>query len=137
MAFTWVTTSSSVSGSSPSGCEYTSTPFWYAMMVGAPADVGSGRQALLGLDIDCAVDDVGMLVRRLKRRREPAADLGRKVTETDENHLVADDYLIEVRFSQGLGGHSIPSCRCADAPPCTSIILHLPERPAMINPDLK
>jgi hypothetical protein len=92
---------------------------------------------LLGFDIDRAVDDVGMLVRgRLERRREPAADVGRGVTETDENHLVADDYLIEVRFSQDPGGHSIPSCRCADAPLWTSIIMHLPKRPASRDADL-
>jgi hypothetical protein len=73
----WVTTSSGVCGSSrPAASTQHTFPVRHD---GEPsADVGSGRQALLGLDLNCAVDDVGVHIRgRLERRRGPTAGVGR------------------------------------------------------------
>ena len=82
------------------------------MSVGIERDLRSRSQALLGLGVDLAEDDVGVrLGRLLEDRGEHAARAAPGRPEVDEDDVVPEHGLLEVGGCEGSGGHGFSS-RC-------------------------
>src|SRR5262249_30358743 len=90
---------------------------------------GRGRQALLGLDIDRTVDDVGCSFEDISKvganLRQTSDEESQKQTKTTSWPVTTSSKFASVRIWVAIAS---PSCRCADAPPRTSTRYKVPNQ---------